>query len=142
MYKITPKEINGWLNPWPISPEKKREWDFNIIPLKEVLKWKNPNKLPNVGRISFKQIATMMQNETLTGLQDHYIKVLAKDYASQACGLVILVLEKDGEKIVFDGSHRLTAIAYALQMKMPVKMTHVGVLTPKNEKVGKKRKKR
>lgn len=140
--RITPEEINGWLAPWPVSPQKKRTWEFRLVPLKTVLNWRNPNKLPNLGRISFKEVAARMKDKKLSGLQDHYIKVLSYDWVPTAKGLVVVMIEEDGVKIVFDGSHRLSALAYAQINKAPILMTHIGVLTPKkNEKLGKKGKK-
>lgn len=137
--KITPKEINGWLLPWPVYPDQNREWEFNIFPLKEVLGWKNPNKLPNLGRITFQQIGKLMHGGVLNGLQDHYIKILSIDWVPIAKALVILMIEKDGQKIVFEGSHRLSAIAYAMEENRPIKMTHIGVLTPKKKKAANKK---
>lgn len=131
--KITPKEINGWLAPWPISLEKKREWKFEILPLRTVLKWKNPNRLVNLGRISFNEIAKRMHEDNLSGLQDHYIKVLVDEWVPTAKGLVIIAKSGDKDTVVWDGSHRLSALAYALRGKHKIRMTYVGVLTPKKK---------
>ena len=130
--KFTHKEINGWLCPFPIQlTDKKRKWKFDILPLNQVLRWKHPNRLPNVGRVSFNEIARIMEKGYLSGTEGHYIETLAEEWVPVGKGLVIIVKKHETDGIVvYDGSHRLSALARVKRMKKPIKMKYIGVLMP------------
>jgi len=118
---LTIKQINGWLKPWPLRVEGKRRWVFEIWTLRRLLKLKNPNKLPNLGRVSFEYIAKSRP----AGIDYRYVNVLVHDWLPTAKGLVVIV----DKGIVWDGSHRLIALAVGLKRGMKV-LNYVGVLRP------------
>ncbi len=123
------KLLSKWLRPTPIS-EFDGEYELEILSLHKVLSLKNPNKLPNLGRISFNAIANRYLETGFVGLNKQHIDNLIEDWAPTAKGLVVIATR---DKIVWDGSHRLTALAVnkALGQKGPV--THVAVFWKKGK---------
>ena len=124
---ISGKVLCKWLQPSPIV-EFFGEYELEILPLGKVLTFKNPNKLPNIGRVSFKALAKMFLEGTLVGLNEHYLKMLISDWVPIGKAFSIIATR---DKTVWDGSHRLTALAIVKEKKIKMRLTHIAVFFKK-----------
>jgi hypothetical protein len=137
---LTTRGIEKWLNPWPItSYGKNRKWSIKILPLETVLKYKNPNKIHNLkiigreDRVTFLTLAkAMVNNVSLPNLDTRYIELLERSWVRSADNLTIIAGKSKTTKglVVYDGSSRLTALAYSLAKGDKPKITHVAVVMP------------
>ena len=130
---LSSKEVQDWLNPWPIKLKRKRRWGLAVIPISHVAKftclWKDGNG-------DQKTIGWWADRAAKGGVADdrqHYLHMLARFQVPVMSSLTVMAMKKDGAWCLIDGNYHSIACMMIVRNRyqgLKCRLRWAGVLYP------------
>ncbi len=137
--KLTTREVEKWLNPWPIAfKNRRRTWSLSVVPLSACGKLYSLWETDGVGqggrapkkRRTIEWWAQQASKGKMQGNQ-HYVHMLARFQVPVMSSLTVMTVTYKGKSVVVDGNHHLIATLLVSRFGYEgyaTELTHAGVL--------------